>query len=70
MFISVWAEYDINGNFGGNNDQDIFEVDDSLSESVIDYLVVERLKSVTGLDAEDLEDLYCWETVNIKKLGS
>lgn len=68
MFINVWCEYDINGSFGGDNNEDIFEVDDTLTPSEVEALVLSRLKSVTGLREEDLEDLYSWEFITIKKL--
>lgn len=68
MFINVWCEYDINGSFGGDNNEDIFEVDDTLTPSEVEALVLSKLKSITGLGEEDLEDLYSWEFITIKKL--
>ncbi len=68
MFINVWCEYDINGSFGGDNNEDIFEVDDTLTPSEVEVLLLSKLKSITGLGEEDLEDLYSWEFITIKKL--
>lgn len=68
MFINVWCEYDINGSFGGDNNEDIFEVDDALTPSEVEVLLLSKLKSITGLGEEDLEDLYSWEFITIKKL--
>jgi len=69
MFISVWCEYDINGDFGGNNNQDVFSVSKELTQSQVEDLVLERLKVQTGLDEEELEGLYGWEYLAIKELS-
>ena len=64
-YVKVWCEYDFSGNFGGNNNEDIFEVnmDDNIDKLVLNFLI-----KVTGLDEEDLEDLYGWNYINISQL--
>ena len=64
-YIKVWCEYDFSGNFGGNNNEDIFEVnmDDNIDKLVLNFLI-----KATGLDEEDLEGLYGWNYINISQL--
>ncbi len=64
-YIKIWCEYDFSGNFGGNNNEDVFEVnmDDDIDKLVLNFLI-----KVTGLDEEDLEDLYGWNYINISQL--
>ncbi len=64
-YIKVWCEYDFSGNFGGNNNEDIFKVnmDDNIDKLVLNFLI-----KATGLDEEDLEDLYSWNYINISQL--
>ncbi len=64
-YIKVWCEYDFSGNFGGNNNEDIFKVnmDDNIDKLVLNFLI-----KATGLDEEDLEDLYGWNYINISQL--
>ena len=64
-YVKVWCEYDFSGNFGGNNNEDIFEVnmDDNIDKLVLNFLI-----KTTGLDEEDLEDLYGWNYINISQL--
>ena len=64
-FIKVWCEYDFSGNFGGNNNEDVFEVnkDDDIEKLVSNFLI-----KVTGLDEEDLEGLYDWNYITISQL--
>lgn len=64
-FIKVWCEYDFSGNFGNNNNEDIFEVD---ADDNIDKLVLNFLIQATDLNELDLEDLYGWEFVSINQL--
>lgn len=68
MFIKVWCEYDIGGMFGGNNNEDIFEVNDDLTKEQIEELVVNYVTSSTGESEEELEGLYDWESVDIAEL--
>lgn len=67
MFIKVWCEYEFGGSFGGN--EDIFEVDDTLTPQEVEALVLSRLKRATCLEEVDLANLYNWEPITIKKLG-
>jgi hypothetical protein len=65
IYVKVWCEYDFSGNFGGNNNEDIFKVnmDDNIDKLVLNFLI-----KATGLDEEDLEDLYGWNYINISQL--
>lgn len=66
--IKVWCEYDFSGGFGGNNNEEIFEVSTSLDEDV-EKAVVSYLMKATGLDdPDDLEDLYGWGWYEVKTL--
>lgn len=67
--IKVWCEYDFGGSFGGNNDEDIFEIPSGLSVHQVRQLIVAHLKQAAGVEEDDLEGLYDWEHVSIKKLG-
>lgn len=51
-YIKVWCEYDISGDFGGNNNEDIFVVSDSLSSQDIDQIL-------TGRFADLADDTEC-----------
>jgi hypothetical protein len=64
-YIKVWCEYDFSGNFGGNNNEDVFEVnmDDDIDKLVLNFLI-----KATGLEEEVLEDLYGWTYINISQL--
>ncbi len=64
-YIKVWCEYDFSGNFGGNNNEDIFKVnmDDNIDKLVLNFLI-----KATGLDEEDLEGLYGWDYISISQL--
>lgn len=68
-YIKVWCEYDFSGNFGGNNNEDVFEVDESLTEEQVGDLVLDYLVSRTGCSEEELDDLYGWEYIAMKTLG-
>lgn len=63
-FIKVWCEYDINGSFGGNNNEEVFEV---IGDVDIDQRVFDYVSDATGLSEEDLDGLYDWEWVTISK---
>ncbi|CAM0065508.1 hypothetical protein VPHF86_0296 [Vibrio phage F86] len=67
-FISVWCEYDFNGAFGGNNNEEAYIVDDSLSVDEIEAKVVAELSACTGESAEDLDGLFSWRVINVVKL--
>ncbi len=67
-FISVWCEYDFNGAFGGNNNEEAFIVDESLSDDEIEAKVVTELAGRTGETVEDLEGLFDWKVVEIATL--
>lgn len=64
-YIKVWCEYDFSGNFGGNNNEEVFEVPYEYNQDKVDKVVVQYLSTQTGLDEEELEDLYGWEYIQI-----
>jgi len=68
-YIKVWCEYDFNGNFGGNNNEEVFEVDESLTEEQVGDLVLDYLVSRTGCSEEEIKGLYDWEWIAMKTLG-
>lgn len=63
MFIKVWCEYDIGGNFGGNNNEDVFIVDNNLRSAGIERIVVNKLMDITGDERGALDGLYRWEVI-------
>lgn len=75
MFIKVWSEWDICGEFGGNNNEAVFEVDNNLTVEQIDSLVLGQVGHYCDLDsAEEGETIFDtgllgWESITITKLG-
>ena len=75
MLIKVYCEYDIGGQFGSNNNEEIFEVSDDLSANEIEVLVINLIGERVGFDDAVLEgdepipDFFGWEYVNVEKLG-
>jgi len=77
-FIKVWCEYDMSGQFGGNSNEEVFIVSDSLTDAEIDSLVCKELqwiwKDVMEEDAqaENIIEarLAGWEYITIQNLGS
>lgn len=69
-YIGVWFEYDFGGQFGGNNEQEVFEVDDNLTTDEIDKLVVDKLLGVCNdLTEDDIEGLWGWDYITMERLG-
>lgn len=69
-FIIVYCEEDISGNFGGNNNEEVFSVDSSLSEDEVDMLVRSELsKRLDDVDIDGSEDLYQWNYTTIQSLS-
>jgi len=66
-YIKVWCEYDFSGNFGGNNNEEVFAVGDDLSMEDIHETVGNYLSGMTFLSKEDLEGLWGWEFIEVKK---
>lgn len=68
-FIKIWCEYDICGNFGGNNDQEIcniiFPADLELAmrNAYVDERVKEHIISMTDLSVDDISGLFGWDYV-------
>lgn len=69
MFIKVWSEYDINGTFGGNNNEEVYQVDDDLETHEIDEIVKNKIVSSTSMPEEELEGLFDWSYINIENLN-
>lgn len=68
-YIKVWCEYDFSGNFGGDNNEDVFEVDESLTEEQVGDLVLNYLVDRTDCSEEELDGLYGWEYITVETLG-
>lgn len=66
--IKVWCEYDIGGEFGGNNNEDVLDISD-VPCGKIDSAVLDYLCRATSAEPDDLEDLYGWEKITPIKLG-
>lgn len=74
-YIKVWCEYDINGDFGGDNNEAVYEVPPSLTPDEINSLLEFKFKYLWDEVNEDnceetfLESgLLGWEFINITKL--
>lgn len=67
-YIKVWCEYDISGNFGGNNNQEVFIVPENVLD--IEKVVLQYIMNCTGLSEEDLEGgwMYGWEFIEVEEL--
>ena len=69
-FIKVWCEFDISGEFGGNNNEEVFIVAEGVDvkEALIKrygYLVEEcELESIDEL----LTELMGWEYITVEQL--
>lgn len=68
MFIKVWCEYNFSGAFGGNNDEDVFEIPDNHDVEVVTESVISLLSKRTGLDVDELDGLFDWEYLEIESL--
>lgn len=64
-YIKVWCEYDFNGNFGGNNNEEVFIVPSTMD---IETKILNELMSRTLLAEDELEDLWDWEFIEVKEL--
>ncbi|ALP47675.1 hypothetical protein phiST2_0181 [Vibrio phage phi-ST2] len=67
-YISVWCEYDIGGDFGGNNNEDVFSVSEELSNEEVEAKVAEYISDIVSEPIEELEGLYGWEYISITQL--
>tara|TARA_R110000851_G_scaffold63646_1_gene145462 strand:- start:1590 stop:1811 length:222 start_codon:yes stop_codon:yes gene_type:complete len=70
-FIKVWCEYDISGEFGGNNNEAVYQVEEG---SDVGLLVDNLICGSINMDKdenfeEEMEGLYDWEYITISKLG-
>lgn len=68
MFIKVWCEYDFSGNFGGDNNEEVFAVIDGTSAEEIESMVLSKLSNFTGVEEEELDGLFGWEYIEIEDL--
>lgn len=66
--IKVWCEYDFGGSFGGNNNEEVFEVLDDLTNETVDDLVLNMLSRNCSLEPEELDDLYGWNYTTVELL--
>ena len=71
-YIKVWCEYDISGQFGGNNDEDVFAVPDTCSSEEIDEMLTKKFASYSeecDCGVSLLADgLMGWEFITVKIL--
>jgi hypothetical protein len=73
-YIKVWCEYDIGGDFGGNNNETIFKVPDNLDTKQIEELLTNNFKYYNeildepeGFNMLD-EGLMGWEYIDVELL--
>lgn len=72
--IRVWCEYDINGRFGGNNNEEVFQVvfptdiTPDAYDMHISLMVEKYVKDVTDLHPLELEGLFDWFYIEPKVL--
>lgn len=72
MLVKVWCEYDISGQFGGNNNEEVITLTGNIrSHNGINYeLITDKIQDylcvITGLSADELVDLWGWEIINSK----
>lgn len=61
QYIRVWCEYDINGYFGGDNDEEIFMINGTTcaNEDIYSKVLVELMRR-TNLSEEELDGLWDW----------
>jgi hypothetical protein len=77
-YIKVWCEYDMNGQFGGNSNEEVFAVPDSMPEEEIKDIVLKELDWIWNDVKEENEEaadiieagLAGWEYITIQNLGS
>lgn len=71
-YIKVWCEYDISGSFGGNNNEDVFEINDTYTEFEIDQALIKRFQELaedTECETNLIEEgLMGWEYIGISTL--
>ncbi|UOX40517.1 hypothetical protein UGMREWDR_CDS0211 [Aeromonas phage GomatiRiver_11] len=72
--IRVWCEYDINGRFGGNNNEEVFrvifpaDIESDTYSMHISLMVEKYVKDVTGLNMDELDGLFDWSYIEPKVL--
>lgn len=68
-YISIECEYDISGNFGGNNNQEVLFVEDGLHPAKIEEMVLNYVSKQSGVSESELDELYWWGYIQISTLG-
>lgn len=72
--VKVWCEYDISGSFGGNNNEEVFQVvfptdiTPDAYDMHISLMVEKYVKDVTDLHSLELEGLFDWSYIEPKVL--
>ncbi|APU01930.1 hypothetical protein [Aeromonas phage L9-6] len=72
--IKIWCEYDISGQFGGNNNEEVVSitfpehVQENERNGYIEDVVLTYVQKMTYEDADNLEGLYGWEHIDIVNL--
>lgn len=65
-FIAVTCEYDISGSFGGNNNQEVFEINGELSPDEINVIIKEKYEYLISAIGEECtwEEFVSWGLIN------
>lgn len=67
-YIKIWCEYDISGDFGGNNNETCMIVSNEIATEDVDLKVAEYLSECTGFSIDELEGLFGWEYILVEEL--
>lgn len=63
-YIKVWCDYSIGGWFGGNNDEEVFIINDTICDNEEIYArVLAELVRRTNLSEEELDGLWDWSFI-------
>ena len=68
VYIKVWFEYDFSGDFGANNNEEVFQVSECATPEEIDKMVENMLMNITQLTAFEIEGLFGWSFIDMKYL--
>ncbi|AUR86049.1 hypothetical protein NVP1081O_314 [Vibrio phage 1.081.O._10N.286.52.C2] len=69
-YIQVWCEYDFGGQFGGNNNEEVYSVAADATSDEIEQMVISSLLKDTGIDdADELDELYGWSEAVVANLS-
>lgn len=64
-YVKFWCEYDICGNFGGNNDEEVALVPTTWTEEKIESELLKLIVARSGCSKEDVENLWSWDYITI-----